>query len=409
MNSGFAKCFFPSVMTACLLVRFVGMADDWPQWRGPHLNGVSKEQNWSSEWPSQGPPIAWKISVGIGFASFVVSEGSLFTTGHANGQDTLWCVDSTKGTVKWKHSYDSDLGDKYFDGGTASTPAVDSGFVYLMSRWGDVFCIEITSGKVRWSKNVQKETGIRIPDWGFSGSPVVLDNLVLLNVGDAGLALDKSTGKIVWSSANKDAGYSTPYLMGIGAEATLIIGSAKSYVGVHPKTGKENWRFPWPTQYGVNAADPIVRGDHIFVSSGYNKGSALFSIDKGQPVVVWQSKSLRNQMNPSVLMDGFLYGIDGDTSAKATLKCVEFLTGAVRWTEAGIGSGSVVGADGKLIVLSDRGELLIAHASPEGFKPSARAQVLGGKCWTVPVLANGMIYCRNATGNLVCIDVRKRP
>jgi outer membrane protein assembly factor BamB len=125
--------------------------------------------------------------------------------------------------------------------------------------------------------------------------------------------------------------------------------------------------------------------------------------------VVWQNKQMRNQMNPSVLLNGSLFGIDGDAGSKATLKCMDFKSGAVKWTEAGIGSGAVTAADGKLIVLSERGELIIAPASAERFKPVARAQVLGGKCWTVPVLANARIYCRNAAGDLVCVDVSAKP
>ncbi len=408
MHSFIAKCFFLVVIAASIWGPCAAIGDDWPRWRGPNLDGISQERNWSAQWPAQGPPISWKIRVGIGFASVVVSDGSLVTTGHANDQDTIWCVDAAKGTVRWKHSYDSDLGDKYFDGGTTSTPTIEAGLVYAQSRWGDMFCIELASGKVRWAVNYQKETGLRIPDWGFSGSPLILDGLILLNAGDAGLALNKTSGKIVWKSDNKDAGYSTALPMGSGSEAVAIIGSSRSYVGVHAKTGKESWRFPWPTQYGVNAADPIVSGKHIFVSSGYNKGSALFTITDGKPSIVWQNKHLRNQMNPSVLIDGHLYGIDGDTTSRATLRCVEFLSGDLKWTEAGIGSGGVAAADGKLIVLSDRGELMISPASPAGFKTSARAQVLGGKCWSLPVLANGRIYCRNAAGDVVCVDVSNR-
>ena len=117
---------------------------------------------------------------------------------------------------------------------------------------------------------------------------------------------------------------------------------------------------------------------------------------------------MRNQINSSVLVNGFLYGIDGDAGSRAVLKCLDFGTGQVRWIEEGIGAGALMAADGKLIVLSERGILIIAGATPERFKPLAQAQVLGGKCWTVPVLANGRIYCRNAAGDLVCVDVRPR-
>jgi outer membrane protein assembly factor BamB len=252
---------------------------------------------------------------------------------------------------------------------------------------------------------VQKETGIRIPGWGFAGSPLVQENLLLLNLGAAGLALEKTTGKKVWSSANNDAGYSSPIPVTRGQDSLVLFSSGKAYVAVNAKTGKEAWNLPWLTQYGVNAADPILKDEYVFLSTGYGKGAALWKLGEGEPKIVWQNKQLRNQMNPSVLVNGFLYGVDGDAGSKPSLKCVDFLTGTVKWTEPRVGSGSVTVADNKLIVLSDKGELMVAEASPAAFKPLARAQVLGGKCWTVPVLANGKIYCRNVAGDLVCVDV----
>ena len=284
---------------------------------------------------------------------------------------------------------------------------MDSGRVYTLSRWGDAFCFDAASGKVIWSKNVHKETGIRIPAWGYSGSPLVQENLVVLNMGEAGIALDKTTGELLWKSANKDAGYSTP--LPIKQEDTwlALIGSAQAYVAVNLATGREAWRVRWLTQYGVNAADPIISGEQLFIATGYDKGCALLKMGAGEPASLWKSKALRTQMNPAVLSGTCIYGIDGDAANGATLKCIDWSTGAEKWAESGIGSGALTAAGGKLIVLSERGELLVAPVSSEAFKPTAHAQVLGGKCWTVPVLANGRIYCRNSRGDLICVDVRK--
>lgn len=381
------------------------LADDWPRWRGPNLNGISSEKGWSSEWPAAGPKTLWKASVGTGFSSMSVAQGRVYTMGYGEEKDVVYCLDAKDGKILWQHEYESDLGDKYFEGGPTSTPTVDGKSVYALSRWGDVFCFEAATGKIQWSKNVQKETNARIPGWGFAGSPLVHGNLLLRNIGEAGMALEKATGKIAWSSANKDAGYSTPLPFKRGGTELALFSSGKSFAAVDIKTGKQAWSIPWVTQYGVNAADPIVKDDYVFVSSGYGKGAGLWKIGEGEPKPVWQNKEMRNQMNPSVLVDGYLYGVDGDAGTKPSLKCVEFLTGTVKWTEPRVGSGSVAVADGKLIVLSDKGELMIADASPAGFKPTARAQVLGGKCWTVPVLANGQIYCRNVAGDLVCVDI----
>jgi outer membrane protein assembly factor BamB len=286
---------------------------------------------------------------------------------------------------------------------------VDEGRVLALSRWGDLLCLEAATGKIVWTNNVAKQTGVRVPGWGFSGAPTVLENLLLLNVGEAGLAVNKATGQVIWQSANKDAGYSTPLPWKRDGKWSVLLGSGQSYLAVDSQTGKELWRIHWLTQYGVNAADPVLDGDLVFISSGYGKGAALLKPGAGpEPEVVWKSKVLRTQLNAAVLLDGYLYGGDGDASEKPPLKCVAIADGKEQWSEPGAAVGALMAADGKLIIMGDHGELMIAPASPKGFQPTARAQVLGGKCWTSPVLANGFIYCRNSRGDVVAVDVRPK-
>ena len=381
-------------------------ADDWPQWRGPKHNGISTEKAWKADWAGKAPQTLWKANVGIGFPSFSIANGRVFTTGNAENTDTIFCFDAATGKVIWKHAYPADLGDKYYEGGTSATPVVDGAQVFHLSKWGEVFCIEAATGKVLWSKNMQKETGANIPDWGFAGSPLVHGEMLLLNIGSAGLALDKTSGKILWKSEAENAGYSTPVLMKRGTDDLVLLGSGKSIVAVNAQSGKKAWEFGWATRYGVNAADPIINGDLIFISSGYNKGCAVLKVDSATPDVVWQSKELKNQLGSSVLLDGHLYGFDGDnTNSRAPLKCLEFASGSKKWEENTISPGALMMADGKLIVLTGKGELIIAKASPQKFDVISRAQVLSGKCWSAPVLANGRIYVRNSTGDVVCLDV----
>jgi outer membrane protein assembly factor BamB len=346
--------------------------------------------------------------VGFGFSSISVADGRAFTAGHADEQDSVFCLDAKSGKVLWKQSYPAELGDKYFEGGTTGTPTVDGDHVFTLSRWGDVFCFQAATGKIVWNRNLPKETGIRVPGWGYGGSPAIHQNILLLNVGEAGMALDKNTGKTLWQSADKDAGYSTPLPCQENGKWVVLLGSEKSYLAVDLATGKEKWRMKWLTQYGVNAPDPIPDGARVFISTGYGKGAMLFKpSEQAEPEVLWKSKVLGTQLNTAVLVDGYLYGLDGDGGNAAPLKCIEYATGKEKWMYPLVGTGGLIVADGKLIVLGSKGELMVFAATPVEPKVLARAQVLGGKCWTAPVLANGFIYCRNSRGDVVCVDVRK--
>ena len=398
--------FFSVLFAAATTAR----ADDWPQWRGPERNGVSQEKGWLDQWPDQGPAIAWKANVGLGFSSFVVAGGKAITVGHAEEKDTVFCFDAVSGTTTWKHSYPSDLGDKYFDGGTTGSPTIDGDRVYWLSRWGDLFCLNFADGKVVWQRQLQKEADAQVPTWGFAGAATVYNNLLLLNIGEAGMAVDKKTGKTAWESAKKDAGYSTPLPIKRAGRDELLLGNGQGYLAVDPASGKEFWRMKWLTQYGVNAADPIPVGDAIFISTGYGKGAAFIKppAAEGEPEVVWKSKVLRTQLSPGVLVDKFIYGADGDTTDKAALKCIEAQTGVEKWAHRGFGTGGLIVADGKLIAITGYGELMVAPATPDSFKPMSQAQVLGGQTWTAPVLANGFVYCRNSKGDIVAVDLRKK-
>ena len=180
---------------------------------------------------------------------------------------------------------------------------------------------------------------------------------------------------------------------------------SREVVAVNAKTGDVIWHIPWRTSYDINAAEPVFSGDLMFISSGYNHDCALFKIEGDSVTEIWKNKNMRNQINSSVLWEGFLYGFDGQVGGGGKLTCIDFKTGQTKWSQGGMGTGSLMLADGKLIILSERGRLGIAQASPDGFKELASAQILTGKCWTVPVLANGRIYARNAAGQLVCVDV----
>ncbi len=382
------------------------IAEDWNCWRGSNRNGISREVDWSDAWPEAGPKLLWKTQVGIGFSSMVVSGGRLWTIGNSDDTDSVFCFDAMTGNLIWQHRYSCPLDDRFFEGGPTSTPTIDGSSVFVLSRTGDILSLSTQTGDVQWSKNLPSDLGVDVPGWGFAGSPLVLGDQLILSVGQSGMALNKSDGEIVWQSEG-EAGYMTPLPVKSQAGQSIVIASGKFYHAVDAETGSVQWRHRWLTTFGCNAADPIVDRDRLFISSGYNRGSALLDVSSEAPVVLWETKEFQNQWSSSVLINGFLYGIDGNDTGERSFKCLAFESGSIRWSFEGLGSASLLAAGDRLIVLSDQGELMVAPATPDGFKPTARAQVLNGKCWTVPVLANGLIYCRNAAGDLVCLDVRK--
>jgi outer membrane protein assembly factor BamB len=355
-------------------------AGDWTRWRGPDLNGISSETGWLAKWPDDGPKRLWKAKVGTGFSSVSVANGKVYTLGNSGRgkgeeKDTVFCFDAATGKAIWSHAYEAKLDPKYYAGGPSSTPTVDGDRVFTLGKRGQLICFGAADGHVVWQKNIATETKGKRPTWGFAGSPLVIGGTVFVNVGAHGTALDKKTGKILWSTGRDSASYSS--------------------IVPHVRDGRQE----------LVMFDPILIGDKVFISSGYDRGCALLQVDGNKVRKLWENKNMRNHFNPCVLIDGHVYGFDGNTG-RATLKCIELATGKVQWEEKSFGDFGALQAIGKkLLIISNQGELIVAEANAGEFTEISRAQVTGPKCWTTPVLANGRIYCRNSRGDLTCLDV----
>jgi outer membrane protein assembly factor BamB len=381
------------------VLSFAAHAGDWPSFRGPDRNGITAEAI-DPEAIAGGATPVWKGKVGTGFSAITVADGRIYTMGNADAADTVWCLDANTGKEVWKHSYSEPLTPNLYEGGPNAAPTVHAGQVFTLSKTGKAYCFDAAKGSIVWQADLAALTGAGKPEWGYAGAPLVQGDVVIYNVGSAGAAINRKTGTLVWKSGTAKAGYSTPVPFELNGERLALLMTGKSTAAVRLATGEIAWSHPWETSYDINAADPIIEGDRVFVSSGYNHGAAVVKVGKGTPSVVWENKNLRNQFSSSVLWKGFLYGIDDNQ-----LRCVDFATGAVKWTDKATGKGTLLIADGKIVALSEKGELIIADASPEGFRPLSRAQILGGKCWTMPSIANGKLYARNAKGDLVCLNV----
>lgn len=372
---------------------------DWPQWRGPNRNGISAETGILSAFPSGGPKSVWTANIGTGFTTVAVSRGRVYTMGNYQEQDWVSCLNATTGKVIWVHKYPQGAGDY---SGPRATPTVAEGKVYTFSREGLAFCLDAATGKILWQKNIASETRAAAPRWGFAGSPLIFDNLLIFNVGGGGVALDKNTGRVVWSSGTDIPGYASPVAFTLGGKRGVAIFAKDSLKALDPASGRVQWSYPWQTSYDVNAADPIFSGDSVFISSNYGKGGSVLRIAGGKPTSVWENRNMKNHFNSCVLVGGTLYGNDENT-----LRALNYATGAERWNMRGMDKGGLIAADGKLIALTGRGELVIIRAVPTAFTELGRAKILDGQTWAHPVLANGLLYCRNDKGNLVCLDMRR--
>lgn len=372
-------------------------ADTWPHYRGANRDGISTEKlAFSGEAPTQ----VWKASIGIGFTSMAVSDGLVYASGNTDNKDTLHCLDAKTGKSVWTFSYAQALDPNLYEGGPNATPTVAGKHVYVLARDGFTACLDAKTGKEVWKKNLAQEVGAAKPSWGFSGSPTVLGRALFLNVGSHGTAVEAATGKVVWKSGGDAAGYASVIPMGGAKDASLMVFAKDALVGVDAASGKKLWSFPWTTNHGVNAADPIIQGTQVFISTAYEYGCAVLDIS-GQPKEVWRNKDMRNKFNACVAINGSIYGFD-----ESNLRCVDWKTGKVQWEKGGLGMGSLAACNGKLVILSEKGELVIAEATPSAFTEVSRTQALSFKCWSSPAIADGRIYVRNDKGTLVCLAVK---
>lgn len=380
--------------------------DEWPCWRGPDRKGLSQETGWSRQWDGSGPPVLWRASIGKGFSSFAVSDGRVVTMGNADGKDTVFCFEAVTGKQVWTYRYACELHPLSYEGGPASTPAIADGRVYTFSKGGDLFCLDLRDGRVVWSKKMAPwpwREGDWKNTWRYAGSPLVMGNRLYMSLGEAGMALETRNGQIVWESPQGHPGYSSPVPYRSGTEDMLAFFSGRAVIGVAVSSGERRWEIPWRTEWDMNAADPIIHDNHVFVSSGNGTGGALFDLTAVPPRERWRNKNLRTPMNSAVLWQGYLYGFNDES-----LVCVAWATGEKVWSEPSLRRGSLILADGKLVLLSEKGQLVVAKATPEAYCPLAQAQILSGRCWSAPVLAHGLLYARNAQGDVVGLDLRRK-
>jgi outer membrane protein assembly factor BamB len=389
---------------------------DWPQWRGPNRDGLSLETGLLQTWPINGPLEIWRKSIGRGFSSIVVVGRRLYTMDEAAPSSTLepqegvLCLDAQTGEELWRFRSPVSFAER-FGSGPRSTPAVDDNRVYAVGGTGFLYCLSADTGTLCWQHDLMAEFHGRPARYGVAFSPLMEGDLVIATPGgpdgNAVVAFNKRTGDVVWKALDDPMGYSSPVAVTLAGVRQLLVFTNTALVSLSMSDGQVYWRYPWETANGFNIATPLAFGDCVFISSGYGKGCALLEGTREadgtlQAHRVYEHNRMRNHFASSVRFGDYLYGFD-----QTDLVCMDIRNGQILWREKGFrtfGKGSLLIADGRLILLAESGKLYLADATPHGYHELASFQVSPNKCWTAPILAHGKLYIRTES-QIICLDL----
>lgn len=389
-------------------------ASDWPQWMGPNRDGVNDATK-IQPWGEDGPTIAWRVKVGEGYSVPSVVGERLYVMGNEGGKDIVRCLKVADGSEVWRFSYSCSGGGRGWPG-TRISPTVDGERLYVMSLKGQIFCLRTADGEELWSVDAPRDLRAKGGRHGFACHPLVDGEKLFIELGAAGgdmVAFNKTTGKPLWQSGKFTCGHGSPIMATLDGVKTLVTQTADGLAGFDPESGRVLWHDKQEIQWNSNCTTPTVEGDSVFVSSVYAKPAGVrLRVKRNKPTEVWTNNDLRNHCTSSVLYEGALYGftgmVDKRGGANGKVVCLDWKTGKVQWQQDGFGVGGLMVADGKLVILGDRGELAIADATPEGYRELCREKLWDrGLNWNMPVVVGGRIYARSFQGELVCVDVRK--
>jgi outer membrane protein assembly factor BamB len=389
------------------------MTAEWPTWRGPARDDLSKDAGLLKEWPKGGPPLAWEAKgLGSGFSSVSVAGGRIFTMGDADGVESVYALNAADGKPLWSTKVGPPGAVNH--PGSRSTPTVDGDLVYALDPLGDLVCLKAADGKEVWHVHLEHDLGGKHPGWAYAESPLIDgDHLICTPGGKQGTlaALDKKTGKVVWRSegVTDPAAYSSPVPTEIGGTPQIVQFTSESVFAVAPDTGKLLWRAERKGKTAV-IPTPIIHDNLVYVTSGYGVGCDLFKIDtttsEFKPEKVYANTVMVNHHGGVILYQDNVYGY----SDKAGWTCQKLADGQAVWQEnKALGKGAIAYADGHFYLRAEggAGTVVLIDATPDGFKergrfdPPDRSQL---NAWPHPVITGGKLYIRDQEV-LLCYDV----
>jgi outer membrane protein assembly factor BamB len=399
------------------------VAGDWPQILGPGRNGVAAaDERLADRWPDGGPRVVWRRPVGAGHAGVAVAGRRVVLFHREGGREIIESLDAATGRAAWTDSHPTTFSPQVGGGdGPLCVPVIHGDRVIVFGAQGVLACLDAADGKRLWSRQTHREFNAPEGYFGAGSSPVVVGDgdaaVVIVNVGgardEAGIvAFSLADGRTVWRKTSEPASYSSPVAVTVGGEPHVLMVTRFACLLLDPFTGAIRWQFPFgqrgPT---VNAASPLViGGNRLLVTASYGIGSVCAGFDRAGFTTAWEgADSLATQYCTPIERDGRLYAIDGrDDLPPTALKCIDAGSGRVVWSEENFGYGTLLLADGKLVVAKTDGELLLVRPDPTGLSVLSRARVLDGTVRALPALANGRLYVRDDRA-LACLDLAARP
>ncbi len=403
----------------CLLWGSTALAQgsDWPQFLGPQRNGLSTETGLIEQWPADGPRIVWRKPGGVVMSGLAIQQSLVVTLVQKREKQWLVALDAKSGDTRWE----TPLAPAYRNGmgnGPRGTPAIAGERVFAFTGEGLLVAVQLATGQLLWSKDTVADLGGKPAEYGMACSPLITEDAVIVTVGGARgavAAYNTKTGDRTWAVGDHPAGYSSPALLDLGGKKQVVAFLGNAAVGLQPASGQLLWQYPYETNFECNIATPLAINGQVFLSAGENHGSVLLSLQpQGERYAtkeVWQSQGvksvLRNEWQTSILLDGYLYGLDnvGGAGPVTHLTCIEAATGVRQWQKPRWGKGNLIAAEGKLFFSTMNGELVIARANPKQYEELGRKEYLG-MTRQAPALSRGLLYLRDDQ-EILCLDVRR--
>ena len=372
----------------------------WTDFRGPRRDGLYTQTAIRGEWPATGLEPLWIQPVGGGYASFVIADRRAFTIEQRRDEEVVAAYDIDTGAELWTHAWSAHFRETMGGPGPRATPTWHDGRLYALGATGRLACLDAATGAVLWERDILDDAGARNLPWAMSGAPLVVDDLVIVQPGGTRdwsiAAYDRLTGEVAWHGLDDVQSYTSPMLATLDGVRQIVVVTAERAAGLLPSDGTLLWEYPWTVRVVPNIAQPLVISDtRIFLSAGYGKGAALVELtrtgDRFNAATVWETNRMKNKFSSSVLIDGYIYGLD-----ESILGCIDAATGELMWKGGRYGYGQLLAAGDHLVVLTERGDLVLVRATPDGHEEVAGFRAIEGKTWNVPAMADGRILVRNA-------------